>query len=140
MTLPEQRRMVRKGAVLLMAVVCLAVASIIFMAILRSSVAARQSVDTEAWHQQAVWLAHSGLERAAARLAVNPDYLGETWTVPAGQISASDGALVVIEVETPGDDPARRSISVRADYPNHPRHRARYTKQAVIETNPLRRR
>ena len=126
----------RRGAVLVAALVCIAVASLMFLAILRTAVAQRNAVRTEAWRQQAVWLAESGLGRAAAKLAADPDYQGETWIVPAEQFSSDDGAVVTIEIEPLAGEPNRRLVRARADFPDHPQHRARRTKQAVIETGP----
>ena len=64
----------RRGAVLLVALVAIAVASVVFTSLLRLSVAERRRVQTEAWQVQAAWLAESGLERAAARLDADAAY------------------------------------------------------------------
>ena len=71
--------------------------------------------------------------RAAARLAADPGYQGETWNVPAEQLAGSDAAVVNIEVQPAGEQPDLRLVSVRADYPDHPRHRARQTKRALVQ-------
>jgi len=115
------------------AIVCIAVASVIFLSILRLSVAERTRVEVEAWQVQAAWLAESALERAAARLADDPDYEGETWSLSAEDLGTRDGAAVTIRAETIPEQKQRRLIRVEADYPDHPQHRARHSKQIVVE-------
>jgi hypothetical protein len=90
-------------------------------------------VDEQACQVQAAWLAESGLERAAWRLAAEADYAGETWALSADQLAAADPAVVQIRVETMPEQPHRRVVHVQADYPDHPQHRARESKQAVVE-------
>jgi hypothetical protein len=94
---------------------------------------ARNAQQTQHWGVQAQWLAEAGLERAAARLAGQPGYSGETWTIPAGQLGGNVGAVVRIRVESVARPPARRRVAVEADYPDDPLHRSRCTKEIVLE-------
>jgi len=126
----------RAGFILVVAIVCLAMASVVFLAVLRTALAEQDAMRTDAWLQQAGWLAESGIERAAARLAADPAYAGETWNIPADAFRGDDAAVVVIEVETPTGQPARRVIRVRADYPDAPRHRGRRSKQRSVQIGP----
>jgi hypothetical protein len=108
-------------------------ATLIFLAILKTAVAERGAMETRQWQEQAAWLAESGLERAAARLAADPGYRGETWTIPAAELGGQDGAVVRIEVEPDAEQPERRRrVSVQADYPDDPRHRARRSKEIAV--------
>ncbi len=118
---------------MLVAVVCIAVASVIFLSLLRLSVAERTRVETEAWQVQAAWLAESALERAAARLADDPDYQGETWNLSADDLGTRYGAAVTIQAETIPERKQRRLIRVEADYPDRSQRRARRSKQLVVE-------
>ena len=127
----------RRGAVLVMVLVCAMVALAILVSLVKLAAAGRRMVDQQSWQVQAVWLAESGLERAAWRLAADADYKGETWTLPADQLAAADAAVVQIRVETIPEQPNRRLVRVRADYPDHPTNRVRLSKQAVVEL-PLR--
>lgn len=129
----DARPVRRRGAVLLVAVVCIAVASVIFLSLLRLSVAERTRVETEAWQVQAAWLAESALERAAARLADDPDYQGETWNLSADDLGTRYGAAVTIQAETIPERKQRRLIRVEADYPDRSQRRARRSKQLVVE-------
>jgi hypothetical protein len=126
----------RRGVVLLVGIVCLAIASVVFLSLLRVSIAEKHRVDTEAWQLQAAWLAESGLERAVARLADDPGYQGETWSLSAQDLGTQHDAAVRIEVENVPDRPLERTLRVEADYPNEPQRRARYSKQVLIEVQP----
>lgn len=126
----------RRGAVLVMVLVCMMVALVILTSLVKLAAAGRRMTDRQAWQVQATWLAESGLERAAWRLAADANYKGETWTLSADQMAAADAAVVRIEVETIPEQPNRRLVRVRADYPDHPQHRARQTKQAVVQRAP----
>jgi len=122
----------RRGVVLIIAIVAVVVASVILTSTLKLGLARRRALRTEQWRVQADWLAESGLERAAWRLAEDAGYSGETWKVPAAALGGSDGAVVTIQVEPQAKQPARRLVRIQADYPNHPRHRVRRNKQAVV--------
>ena len=124
-------RNARRGAVLVIVLACIAVASVLFMSLARAVSTERGSTRKQVWRLQAAWLAESGLQRAAARLADDADYAGETWNLTAEQLGLSDAAVVEIEVvET--DTPNRRTVRVRADYPNHPQHRCRHAKSVDV--------
>jgi type II secretory pathway pseudopilin PulG len=122
--------------VLLVTIVCIAMASLVLLSVLRLSVARQRGAEAEAWRVQAGWLAESALERAAARLAADPDYQGETWDLPTDRLGASHAAVVRIEVEEVPGQERRRAIRVRADYPKHPQHRAHRTKRITIDLEP----
>ena len=126
----------RRGAILIVVLVCLGVAAVVFVSVLKMAAAERRGVQTEARRVQAAWLAESALDRAAARLAADPAYPGETWTLSPGVLDASDPARVVIRVQTPSEQPQHRLVRVQADWPDHPQHRVRQTRQVVIELRP----
>ncbi len=116
--------------------VAIAVAGMMAVSIVRFSLVARRAGRVEAWRVQADWLAESALERAAARLASDSTYKGETWTIPADAFDGSEDAAVKIDVAAVADQPDRRAVSVRADYPNHSHNRARQVKQTVLHISP----
>jgi len=129
---PMLRAAGRRGAVLVAAIVCLAVASMIFVSIVKMAASCRRVADTQSREVQAGWLAESGLERAAARLDAEEDYSGETWTISATDLAGRDGAVVVVEVLPVDGRPRRRLVRARADYPNDSHHRARQTREVVV--------
>jgi len=108
----------RGGAVLVIAIACIAVASVIFLAILKTAVAERGAMRTLQWREQAGWLVESGLERAAARLTADPAYPGETWKIPAGQLGLGqvDAAVVRIAVEPVGEGVSEMRIDFGPGY------------------------
>jgi len=118
--------------VLIVVLVCVAVAAAVLMAVLRMSLAERESFRLQTRQLQAAWLAESGLERAAARLAADPQYAGETWHIAAEELGGLDAAVVTIRVEPAPHEPARRLVRVEADYPDHPQFRARKSKQVLV--------
>jgi Tfp pilus assembly protein PilX len=123
----------RRGAVLIVAMVCVAVATAAMISLVRLAMAQRNRLGAEALRLQCAWLAESALERAAWRLAADPKYPGETWNLPADTFGGSDPAAVTIQVEPIPEQPMRRLVRVRADYPDHPEDRVRLSRQAVVE-------
>ena len=115
----------RRAAMLIIALVALGVAAMVTLAMLRVIADSRKELRVETWRVQAAWLAESALDRAAARLVRQSDYVGETWNVPADELGGDEAAVVRIRVEPVDDQPARRSIHVVADYPDDPQYRVR---------------
>ena len=135
MRLRKARR--RRGMILVVVLVCLAIAGMLMASLSRLAVARHDVSRAAQWQLQATWLAESGMQRALAQLAADPQYKGETWEPSAdeGGVFDESGAMVVIEVENVPEGPGQRTIRVLADYPNHPQHRCRQIKEAVV---PLR--
>lgn len=123
----------RRGVILLVVLVCLAVAAGVFVVLVKQVAAQRHWLQTSQWGVQAQWLAEAGVERAVARLAANADYAGETWNIPAGELAGGQAAVVRIRTETIADQPGRRTIRVEADYPDDAQRRCRKVKQIVAE-------
>ncbi len=129
----EGTRTSRRGAILLVILVCFTLAAAMFVVLARLAVLARNAQQTQHWSVQSQWLAEAGLERAAARLAGQPGYSGETWAIPAGQLAGREGGIVRIRVEGLAGPPARRRVAVEADYPDDPVHRSRCKKEITLE-------
>ena len=114
------------------------VATALFVLVVRQAFAERRAIEMSCSGLQALWLAEAGVERAAARLAADPKYAGETWTISAAELAGGDGAVVRIEVKAIADRPERRSVRVEADYPDAPEHRCRQVKQIVVDRDEIR--
>ena len=127
----------RRGAVLIVVLVCLALATTMFVLVVKQAVAERRAIDRSHSALQSLWLAEAGVERAVARLAAEEDYAGETWIIPGQQLSRDD-AVVRIKVEKVADRPERRSIRVEADYPSGSEHRCRRVKQILMDRDAIR--
>ena len=133
--LPEREGTVapRRGAILVVIIVCFVVAATLFVLLARSAVSQRRAAETHYWNLQAQWLGEAALERAAARLATDAKYKGETWTTAAKEFTGNRGGTVKIRVEKDADHPGRRFVRVEAFYPDDPVHCCRWEKQVVME-------
>jgi Tfp pilus assembly protein PilV len=123
----------RQGMVLIVVIVLLVVATLTFLSVAGLMARYRRQLHRQQWQAQASWLVESGLERAAARLAADPKYSGETWRISPDDFAGSDAAAVEIRVEPVAGAPGRRRVRVQADYPDDPVERARDVKQWTIE-------
>ena len=137
----------RRGAILVLAIVCVAITMSIMALLVRFALMHHAAQKNQQRAAQANWLVESALDRAAARLAIDPSYTGETWKIPAAEFFASEqasapappgkAALVRIEVKPVAarplaNSPDQRTIHVAADYPDDPQHRARRGKQITV--------
>ena len=136
----------RRGAILVLAIVCVAITMSIMALLVRFAFMHHGAQKSQHRAAQANWLVESAIDRAAARLAIDPSYTGETWKIPAedffvsGQASGEatetappgKAALVRIAVEPVADRDDARTIHVVADYPDDPKHRARRSKQIAV--------
>jgi len=89
---------------------------------------------------QTLWLAESGVNRAMAKLAIEPGYEGELWVIPATQLNADWPAGVAISVQRVPDKTQQRRITVHSQFPKDPtaRHAGRSSQQTVTVTVTLR--
>ena len=126
------RQSPRRGAIIVFAILALTVVSMLGAALLKTVSQSKQQLQREALHAQAVWLADSGAARAVARLRTSPDYAGETWTVPAEQLSAGRTASVRIVLAPEPDQPDRTIIAATAEYPHGSPTAIRITKRITI--------
>jgi Tfp pilus assembly protein PilX len=127
------KRRCRCGFAIIGVLVCFVVASLLLVSWLKTVSFERQQGRAAGDRLQAEWLAEAGIDRAAARLAEKADYAGETWNISAEELSARDAAAVEIRVAAVADHPDRRTIEVVADYPVELVHRARASKQIVVD-------
>jgi Tfp pilus assembly protein PilV len=123
----------RRGVALIYAMIALLLASVIGAALLKTALARRRQARHEQNRAQSAWFAESGVERAAALLARDANYKGETWGVTAAELGGKLDGQVVIEVAPVSSDPNRRQITVVADFPAGTKHRSRSRK--TIEIN-----
>jgi hypothetical protein len=119
--------------VLIVILVCFVVAAAMFAMLARQSLAERRAADVRLWAAQANWIAEAAVERAAARLAADAKYAGETWTISAAEMGGKQVAQARIRIEPVAGRPDSRLLRIEADYPDDPVHRARSTKQITID-------
>jgi hypothetical protein len=102
--------------VLVVALVCLLVVMTILGAALQGTLLLRRQWHVERDLRQTELLMQAGLDRAAWRLAGEPDYRGETWTLPAEAIVGTGGGQVVIQLERESPEEPWQ-VHVTAEYP-----------------------
>ena len=122
----------RHGAIIVFAILALLVVSMLGTALLRTVSQSIRQLQHETLHAQTVWLADSGVARAVARWNASADYTGETWTVPAEQLSAGRTAEVRITVSPETDHPDRTIIAATAEYPQGSPTAIRITKRITV--------
>jgi len=113
--------------------VVMMVASLLFGAMLRTNRDEHRLLRTYQQRLQVQELAHSGLERAAARLAGDDAYAGEIWQIPAAELTGVDAAAVAIEVQNVEERSRRRRAIVVVDYPQDSSRRIRHRQEALID-------
>ena len=126
----------RKGLALIPAMVCLALVATLGAVMLRLAHVQQTTARDEERRMQTDWLAESGIARAGARLATDPDYRGETWEIAKISPDANTSARVTIAVELVEDRPARRRVKVVAEYPRGDDRRNKLTKSIIFDLNP----
>lgn len=122
-----------RGLVLIVVMVCLAVFATLCGVLLKMALLERRQLRGQESRLQAEWLAESGIERAAARLATAADYTGETWQVSPEQLGQGAAGVVTIEVERVDAQPNSRLVHVRADYLRDDVRSARQSKEVQVE-------
>jgi hypothetical protein len=121
----------RRGAVLIIALVCLALATVIGGALLRWALMEHKLLRTQEQASQARWLAEAGVERAAAQLGASAEYQGETWEVSAADLPAGEPARIHLHVAPIDGQPRRRSVDVEVEYPFESKSPIRIQKQII---------
>lgn len=106
----------RRGAILVVALVCLVIVMALVGVLLQGTLRARRQLHAERDRRQAELLLQAGLDRAALRAAGQADYSGESWELPAESIAGSGAGLVTIEAARQAES-ALWKIHVVAEYP-----------------------
>jgi Tfp pilus assembly protein PilX len=104
--------------ILAMVLVALLVVMLLGAALANAFLAQRQFVRHTEQQQRAFWLAESALQRAAHRLATEPDYAGETWQLSANDLGGAHAGVAVVLVEPVADTEPGHRIIVDASYPS----------------------
>ena len=106
----------RRGVAMVMVVLTLVVVTALLGGLLRHLVMANRQMKQFANKAQASLLAESGIERAAATLAVNSSYAGGVWEVTPEQLEGKRAGEVEISIK-PTDEGNLKAIEVTAIYP-----------------------
>lgn len=120
----------RRGAVMVLVMVCLLGVSLLAATLLRLAVAQQRQLRMEERHLQAEWLAEAALERAAALLRRDPSWKGDEWTPSADVLP--EGGTVETRVEPAAAAEGGWQITVAASVPAGDPWRARVTRRTII--------
>ena len=126
----------RRGLAIFPAFICLVLVTLMSGVLLKLAASHRALTRSEQRKAQADWLVESGVSRAAARLATNSAYPGETWEIPANEMAGGSAAIVRITVESMEKNKKGRRIRFEADYPRGDTLRARSSKSLSITLGP----
>lgn len=107
----------RRGAVLIIALVCLVLLAAIGGTLLRWAAMEHKLLRARENESQARWLAEAGIERAATQLSKSTDYSGETWDIVATDLPSVEAARVRLSVKQSESRTEQRKIEVTVEYP-----------------------
>jgi type II secretory pathway pseudopilin PulG len=128
----------RRGAVLVVALSCMAIVMAIVGVMLQSALHARRQLRLERQLRQAELLVEAGLDRAAIKLVQDGSYEREVWLVPAeeldtGQIAKNGEGDGKVEIEViRNDEETDWLVRVVAEYPTGTVASARRTRTFPI--------
>ncbi len=126
----------RRGAALIVAIVCVSIAVAVMYGLVQLAVQAHREVGLEQRQSQARWIVESGVDRAAAQLAGDEDYAGEQWAIPAEDLDSHFDAEVRIQVEQIEGQADWRLVRVVADYPVDLPQRVRLRREFRMPLHP----
>jgi type II secretory pathway component PulK len=123
----------RHGAVLVVAMVCLLVITAIIGTMIRGTLRNHRQLRSEKDLRQTELLVDAGVARASKRLAADPEYRNETWSLPPDAITESGEGRVTIELTASA---ARGSLTARisAEYPIGNEHSVRRSRIVQLPT------
>ncbi len=130
------RRKDRRAMLVVSILACMTLVMLLMAGWLKIVALERQQLRGQQNRMQAEYLVNSALSRAAARLAADPSYDGETLSINAESLAASAPATLTIRVETAGDDPRARLVTASAQVPAAGRDLALRSKQRRILLSP----
>jgi hypothetical protein len=106
----------RRGVMVIAALTCLLIVTALIGNMLRGAIAARRHLHAERDRRQAELLLQAAADRAARRLASDPQYRGDTWDLPAEAIVGHGAGRVSTELSRSTGDSIWQAHIV-AEYP-----------------------
>lgn len=123
----------RRGMALVVALVALAIFTMLSAVLMKSMLMQRRQVQDNERAAQAMWLVEAGLQRARARLVSDPDFTEERWELNAEALGGRYAALVTIAAYRIEGKPDQRRIAVEAEYPRGEVFQARSSREITVE-------
>ncbi|MCA9075147.1 MAG: hypothetical protein KDA93_08945 [Planctomycetaceae bacterium] len=121
----------RAGTAMIVAVVCLTLLAAITVSLVRLAVASQHQVEREGWRLQSAWLAESALNRAIARIDRGENWDSDEWT-PTGIGPVNSSGRTTTTLAPDPDNESHWTITVVADFPDHPTDRVRTTRSRTV--------
>jgi hypothetical protein len=106
----------RQGTVLVTALVCLLIVMTMLGAMLKGTLLAQRLLHRERDLRQTELLLQAGIDRTVYHLAIDANYRGETWNLPANALADNGQGRVTIEV-SPTEGAPVSNVKVVAEYP-----------------------
>lgn len=122
----------RRGTVLVIFMVSLAMLSLTAAAMLRVTLLQRSMVQSNELRIQSEWLFQSAVARAASELKSNAEYAGEEWKMTAQSLGQTSGAVANISVDTVDGKTNERRVEITVLYPPDDAQRATVTRTVSI--------
>lgn len=122
----------RGGAVLVVALICLLLVTVLAASLTRTVLLQREQVIRDEWRLQAEWLADAGIDRAVARRNADPEYAGEEWRPEWNDSGPLGDVRITLAGEESVDGELTVRISVTADVPPDTTDRARVQRTLEI--------
>jgi type II secretory pathway component PulK len=101
---------------IVVALACLLVVTSIVVSMLQGTMRTRRQLHSERDRRQNKFLLQAGADRAAGRLAAEPDFRGDTWNLSANAITGQSDGRVTTEI-SPNAGNQGWLVHVLAEYP-----------------------
>ena len=122
----------RKGTVLVIFMISLAMLSMTAAAMLRVTLLQRSMVRNNELRIQSEWLFQSAVVRASSQLKSNAEYSGEEWNISAESLGHTSNAVAKILIETVEGKTNERRASITVIYPPDNTERATVSRSVTI--------
>jgi len=122
----------RRGAVLVIVMVCLMLIMLLMASLLKSALMQRRQIIKEQFRVQAEWILESALERAARQRLNDPDYQGEVWQISPVDLGTRYAGSAEIKLKPEGKDDRLISIEARVHYPENTSFSITRTKKIIL--------
>lgn len=123
----------RAGAILVVFVVLLLLASMTVGVLLQVTMQQRGAVKSASLQTQAEWILQSAANRAAVKLRQDANWNGETWKLTAEELQQTNDASAVIDISKDANKPSRRQAQITVLYPAEDAQRVRLQREYVID-------
>ncbi|MFT5322542.1 MAG: hypothetical protein ACI8P0_000377 [Planctomycetaceae bacterium] len=122
----------RKGTIMVIFMISLAMLSLTAAAMLRVTLLQRSMVKSNELRIQSEWLFQSAVARASSELKSNAEYTGEEWKIMAQSLGQTSDALAKISVEPVDGKTNERRVAITVLYPPDDAQRATVSRSVTI--------